>query len=122
MRCAGRNHTLEKGAHISAPRPTPPPREIPQIRLTPFVLVIVKCGNHHDVASLPPDTVLSTNPLFKEVVMRVSVVLFPVLLSLLHLLSPSLHSAVVINEIMKNPAAVSDNQGEWFELHNTGGE
>ena len=25
---------------------------------------------------------------------------------------------LVINEIMKNPAVVFDNKGEWFELHN----
>ena len=32
---------------------------------------------------------------------------------------PSEHT-VVINEIMKNPSAVSDASGEWFELHNAG--
>ena len=32
---------------------------------------------------------------------------------------PSEHY-VVINEIMKNPAAVSDASGEWFELYNAG--
>jgi hypothetical protein len=33
-----------------------------------------------------------------------------------------LFSSVVINEIMNDPAMVSDNYGEWFELHNTGEE
>jgi predicted extracellular nuclease len=28
---------------------------------------------------------------------------------------------IVINEIMQNPSAVSDANGEWFELHNAGG-
>ena len=27
---------------------------------------------------------------------------------------------IVINEIMQNPSAVNDNQGEWFELYNAG--
>ncbi|MDP7114605.1 MAG: lamin tail domain-containing protein, partial [Myxococcota bacterium] len=29
--------------------------------------------------------------------------------------------AVIVTEVMQNPAAVSDNDGEWFELHNTTG-
>lgn len=29
---------------------------------------------------------------------------------------------VVINEIMQNPSAVNDNQGEWFELYNAGSQ
>lgn len=32
----------------------------------------------------------------------------------------SSHSDIVINEIMQNPAAVSDSRGEWFELYNGG--
>ncbi len=28
---------------------------------------------------------------------------------------------VIVTEVMQNPAAVSDNDGEWFELHNTTG-
>jgi len=27
--------------------------------------------------------------------------------------------AVVISEVMRNPAAVGDSDGEWFEVHNT---
>jgi phosphatidylserine/phosphatidylglycerophosphate/cardiolipin synthase-like enzyme/plastocyanin len=30
--------------------------------------------------------------------------------------------AIVINEIMQNPAAVADSAGEWFELYNAGAE
>ena len=29
--------------------------------------------------------------------------------------------AIIVSEVMQNPAAVSDNDGEWFELHNTTG-
>lgn len=28
---------------------------------------------------------------------------------------------IVINEVMQNPAVLLDSEGEWFELHNTGG-
>jgi hypothetical protein len=30
--------------------------------------------------------------------------------------------SIVITEIMQNPSAVSDGSGEWFEVHNTGGQ
>jgi predicted extracellular nuclease len=33
--------------------------------------------------------------------------------------SPPIPDSVVINEIMQNPSAVSDSNGEWFELFNT---
>jgi len=33
--------------------------------------------------------------------------------------SPPVPDSVVINEIMQNPSAVSDGNGEWFELFNT---
>jgi Lamin Tail Domain len=40
------------------------------------------------------------------------------------LLAPALTQAadtdIVITEIMKNPAVISDTVGEWFEIHNTG--
>ena len=29
-------------------------------------------------------------------------------------------SGVIINEVMPDPGAVADDNGEWFELHNTG--
>ena len=32
---------------------------------------------------------------------------------------PAFAQSVVINEIMQNPAVVSDGNGEWFEVHNT---
>jgi hypothetical protein len=54
--------------------------------------------------------------------MRVPAVLFLVLFSFFHFFSPLLFSSVIINEIMKDPVVVSDNDGEWFELHNVGGE
>ncbi len=54
--------------------------------------------------------------------MRVPTGLFLVLFSFSLYFSPAIFSTVVINEIMKDPAVVSDNDGEWFELHNTGGE
>jgi len=34
--------------------------------------------------------------------------------------SPSANTDIVINEIMQNPSAVSDSDGEWFELYNAG--
>ncbi len=33
--------------------------------------------------------------------------------------SPLYGGTIIINEIMQNPAAVSDTDGEWFELYNT---
>jgi hypothetical protein len=45
--------------------------------------------------------------------------ILPVLTLLLAMHNPA-GAAVVINEIMNNPAAVSDAAGEWFELVNTG--
>ena len=33
--------------------------------------------------------------------------------------SPPTPDSVVVNEIMQNPSAVSDGNGEWFELFNT---
>ncbi|MBT8199199.1 MAG: ExeM/NucH family extracellular endonuclease [Acidimicrobiia bacterium] len=33
--------------------------------------------------------------------------------------SADAHGAIVINEIMQNPSAVSDSNGEWFELYNS---
>jgi len=36
--------------------------------------------------------------------------------------SPPIADTVVINEIMQNPGAVSDGNGEWFELFNTTAE
>ena len=33
----------------------------------------------------------------------------------------ALAQSVVINEIMQNPSAVSDSNGEWFEIHNPAG-
>ncbi len=38
------------------------------------------------------------------------------------LLGSSAQAGIVINEIMNNPAAVSDRRGEWFELFNTTAE
>jgi len=32
------------------------------------------------------------------------------------------YGQIVINEIMQNPSAVADNQGEWFELYNAGSQ
>jgi len=32
----------------------------------------------------------------------------------------TVNASIIINEIMKNPSAVSDSSGEWFELYNTG--
>ena len=32
--------------------------------------------------------------------------------------APPVSAQVVINEIMQNPSAVSDTDGEWFEIHN----
>lgn len=32
------------------------------------------------------------------------------------------YGQIVINEIMQNPSAVNDNQGEWFELYNAGSQ
>ncbi|MCB2211189.1 lamin tail domain-containing protein [bacterium] len=43
-------------------------------------------------------------------------------LTLLFLLTGSAHADVVINEIMQNPSAVADSDGEWFELYNTGAD
>lgn len=37
-------------------------------------------------------------------------------------LQNTMNRTVVINEIMQNPAAVSDAKGEWFELYNMGDE
>lgn len=34
-------------------------------------------------------------------------------------LSSPTHAGIIINEIMQNPSAVSDSNGEWFELYNT---
>lgn len=47
-------------------------------------------------------------------------------LSSITLLSPALHAAInsgdlVITEMMANPAAVSDTNGEWFEIYNRSG-
>jgi hypothetical protein len=33
----------------------------------------------------------------------------------------ALAQPVIINEILQNPAAVSDSDGEWFEIHNPTG-
>jgi len=35
-------------------------------------------------------------------------------------LSISANAGIIINEIFQNPSAVSDNDGEWFELFNSG--
>jgi|TARA_Y100000034_G_scaffold4198_3_gene4947 endonuclease/exonuclease/phosphatase family metal-dependent hydrolase len=43
----------------------------------------------------------------------------PVFLELAFEASDTGTPAVVITEIMQNPSAVSDSQGEWFEIHNT---
>jgi len=40
---------------------------------------------------------------------------------LLIFLTFSLHSQIIISEIMQNPASVSDANGEWIELYNAGG-
>ena len=44
------------------------------------------------------------------------------LVGLVMILSSATATAdIVINEIMQNPSAVSDSNGEWFELFNSGG-
>ena len=47
-------------------------------------------------------------------------------LSVVFILLPCLlagqNNTIVINEIMQNPAAVSDAKGEWFEVYNVGDE
>jgi len=35
---------------------------------------------------------------------------------------PPVEGAIIVNEIMKNPAAVGDTAGEWFEIYNTTNE
>lgn len=35
-------------------------------------------------------------------------------------LSISANAGIIINEIFRNPSAVSDSNGEWFELFNSG--
>jgi Lamin Tail Domain len=40
--------------------------------------------------------------------------------TLMLVLSCSANASLIINEIMQNPSAVSDSNGEWFELFNSG--
>lgn len=42
-------------------------------------------------------------------------------LAVVSLIAPALHADVIITEIMQNPAAVDDSNGEWFEVFNSGG-
>jgi len=44
------------------------------------------------------------------------------LIPALLLLMSGVYADVIVNEIMQNPAAVADNQGEWFELYNSGNQ
>ncbi len=44
------------------------------------------------------------------------------LIPALLLLVSGVYADVIVNEIMQNPAAVADNQGEWFELYNSGNQ
>ena len=37
------------------------------------------------------------------------------------LINSNLYSQIIITEIMKDPAVVSDENGEWFEIYNTSG-
>jgi len=41
-----------------------------------------------------------------------------VLTAFMALVNSAVASDVVINEIIQNPSAVSDANGEWFEVHN----
>jgi len=50
-------------------------------------------------------------------------IFFPVIIAAAStLFAPPAHTSIVINEIMNDPAMVPDHLGEWFELHNTGGD
>lgn len=44
------------------------------------------------------------------------------LFSLLLIPLSSARADLIINEVMYNPSSVSDTDGEWFELHNTGAD
>ena len=50
---------------------------------------------------------------------RFNYVIFAIIMIFLPYL-PSVFADIIINEIMQNPAAVSDANGEWFELYNNG--
>ena len=61
----------------------------------------------------------STLSTFQSIKARLALKLLTVLLAMTYVISAS--AQPVINEIMQNPSAVSDSDGEWFEIYNPTG-